>query len=172
MKLWLEAGVIRAGSEGRERRVFIRIVTVQGAVKHVRGVAHVVERVAGRPLFVGALQDVTESKVAEEALRRARSGRTRRVARVTPVSAFTASIAHEVNQPLSDRRQRGRLFIRRMLASSSGRGRRAETTKRTLRDGNRAADVISRLRAMLASGEFALECWTSTRSYRKDSRCR
>jgi hypothetical protein len=44
-----------------------RIVPPRGAVKHVRGVAHVVERVAGRPLFVGALQDVTESRVAEEA---------------------------------------------------------------------------------------------------------
>src|SRR5262249_47562869 len=48
-----------------------RIVTPIGAVKHVRGVAHVVEQVAGHPMFVGALQDVTESKVAEEALNRA-----------------------------------------------------------------------------------------------------
>ena len=36
-----------------------RMTTSRGAVKHVRGVAHVTERVEGRPMFVGALQDVT-----------------------------------------------------------------------------------------------------------------
>ena len=51
-------------------------------------------------MFVGALQDVTESMVAEEALNRART-ELAHVARVTTVSALTASIAHEVNQPLS-----------------------------------------------------------------------
>ena len=59
-----------------------RIVTASGAVKHVRGVAHVIEQIEGRPMFVGALQDVTESMVAEEALNRARS-ELAHVARVT-----------------------------------------------------------------------------------------
>src|SRR6185295_2709359 len=77
-----------------------RIVTTQAAVKHVRGVAHVVEKIEGRPMFVGALQDVTESRVAEDDLDRARS-ELDHVARVTAVSALTASVAHEVNQPLS-----------------------------------------------------------------------
>ncbi len=51
-------------------------------------------------MFVGALQDVTESIVAEEALNKARS-ELAHVARVTTLSTLTASIAHEVNQPLS-----------------------------------------------------------------------
>ena len=49
-----------------------RILTPRGAVKHIRGMARVIEHVAGRPLFVGALQDVTESRLAEEALDKAR----------------------------------------------------------------------------------------------------
>ena len=65
--------VIARGMTGENVTFAFRILTVTAAVKHVRGVAHVVEHVAGRPLFVGALQDVTESKVAEEALDRARS---------------------------------------------------------------------------------------------------
>jgi len=65
--------VIVRGLTGENVTFAFRIVTARGAIKHVRGVAHVVERVAGRPLFVGALQDVTESKVAEEALDRART---------------------------------------------------------------------------------------------------
>ena len=51
-------------------------------------------------MFVGALQDMTESMVAEEALNSARSDLAQ-VARVTTLSTLTASIAHEVNQPLS-----------------------------------------------------------------------
>ena len=58
------------------------------------------EQIAGRPVFIGAIQDVTESKVAEEALTRARS-ELAHMARVTTLSALTASIAHEVNQPLA-----------------------------------------------------------------------
>src|SRR5262249_9184956 len=46
-----------------------RIVTRSGRVKYVRSIGRLIERVAGRPLFIGAIQDVTESKVAEEALR-------------------------------------------------------------------------------------------------------
>src|SRR4029077_2295229 len=83
--------VIARGMTGENVTFAFRIVTSRGAVKHVRGVAHVVERVAGRPLFVGALQDVTVSKEAEEALNRARS-ELAHVARVTTVSALTASI--------------------------------------------------------------------------------
>ena len=112
--------------------------------------------VAGRPLFVGALQDVTESKEAEGALDRARSELTH-VARVTTMSALTASIAHEVNQPLS-----GIITNARHLSADAGNdppdvdGAR-ETARRTLRDGNRASDVITRLRALFSKREFTLE---------------
>ena len=37
-----------------------RIVPASGNVKHVHAVGHLIERVAGRPLFIGAIQDVTE----------------------------------------------------------------------------------------------------------------
>ena len=92
--------VIARGMSGVDVNFAFRIVTARGAVKHVRGVAHVIEQIEGRPMFVGALQDVTESMVAEEALNRARS-ELAHVARVTTLSTLTASIAHEVNQPLS-----------------------------------------------------------------------
>ena len=77
-----------------------RIITAKGALKHVHGIAHAIERVEGRPMFVGALQDVTERKVAEEALDKARY-ELAHVVRVTTLNALTASSAHEVNQPLS-----------------------------------------------------------------------
>src|SRR5262249_16739669 len=88
------------GMEGADANFAFRIVTSRAAVKHLQGIGHVGEKIAGRPVFSGALQDATESKVAEEALDRARS-ELAHVARIATLNALTASIAHEVNQPLS-----------------------------------------------------------------------
>ena len=148
--------VIARGMTGENVTFAFRIVTSRGAVKHVRGVAHVVERVAGRPLFVGALQDVTESKEAEEALDRARSELTH-VARVTTVSALTASIAHEVNQPLSGIITNAGTCLRMLANDPPDVDGARETARRTLRDGNRASDVITRLRPLFSKREFTLE---------------
>jgi PAS domain S-box-containing protein len=148
--------VIARGMTGENVDFAFRIVTAPDAVKHVRGVAHVVERVAGRPMFVGALQDVTESKVAEEALNRARS-ELAHVARVTTVGALTASIAHEVNQPLSGIITNAGTCLRMLATDPPDIQGAQETARRTLRDGNRAADVISRLRALFSKKEFTLE---------------
>jgi PAS domain S-box-containing protein len=148
--------VIARGMTGENVTFAFRIITARGSAKHVRGVAHVVERVAGRPLFVGALQDVTESKAAEEALDRARS-ELAHVARVTAVSAFTASMAHEVNQPLSGIITNAGTCLRMLAADPPDVEGARETAKRTLRDGNRASDVITRLRALFSKREFTLE---------------
>src|SRR5262245_27773359 len=107
-------------------------------------------------MFVGALQDVTESVVAEEALNRARS-ELAHVARVATVSALTASIAHEVNQPLSGIITNAGTCLRMLAAEPPNIEGARETAKRTIRDGNRAADVITRLRALFSKKEFAFE---------------
>src|SRR5262249_25883033 len=65
-----EAALAR-GMTGKDVDFVFRIVTSRGVTKHLRGIARVTELVAGRPLFSGAIQDVTEIKEAEEALNRA-----------------------------------------------------------------------------------------------------
>ena len=148
--------VIARGMKGENVDFAFRILTGRGTVKYVRGVAHVVERVAGRPLFVGALQDVTETRLAEEALNRARS-ELAHVARVTTVSALTASIAHEINQPLSGIITNAGTCVRMLAAVPPDIDGARETARRTIRDGNRASDVITRLRALFSKKEFTLE---------------
>ena len=150
-----EAVIARAMS-GVDVTFAFRIVTTTGVVKHVRGIAHVIEKVKGRPMFVGALQDVTESKVAEEALDRARF-QLAQVARLNTVSALTASIAHEVNQPLSGIITNAGTCLRMLAANPPDVDGARETARRTLRDGNRASDVITRLRALFTKKEFSLE---------------
>jgi PAS domain S-box-containing protein len=148
--------VIARGMSGVDVSFAFRIVTARGAVKHVRGMAHVIEKVEGRPMFVGALQDVTESMVAEEALNRARS-ELAHVARVSTVSALTASITHEVNQPLSGIITNASTGLRMLASDPPNVDGARETVTRTLRDANRASDVITRLRALFSKKGFTLE---------------
>src|SRR5262249_4246845 len=93
----LYEGAIGRALAGTEPDFYFRIVTSRGVVKHLRGFAH---RITDRPVFLGAVQDVTASTMAEDALNRAGAD-VAHVPRVTAMSALTASIAHEVNQPLS-----------------------------------------------------------------------
>ena len=139
---------------GTDPDFYFRIVTSRGVVKHLRGFAH---RIADRPVFVGAVQDVTASKMAQEALNRA-GAELAHVSRVTSLSALTASIAHEVNQPLSGIITNAGTCLRMLDADSSRTSTGArETARRTIRDGNRASDVITRLRALFSKREFTLE---------------
>jgi PAS domain S-box-containing protein len=133
-----------------------RILTPRGVVKHIRGMARVIEHVAGRPLFVGALQDVTDSKIAEEALNRARS-ELAHVARVTTLNALTASIAHEINQPLSGVITNAGTCQRMLSADPPNVEGALETARRTIRDGHRASDVIARLRALYSKKDISFE---------------
>jgi PAS domain S-box-containing protein len=141
---------------GAEFDLVFRIVTAGGRVKHVRSVAHLVERIAGRPLFIGAIQDVTETKVAEQALDKARS-ELAHVARISALGALTASIAHEVNQPLSGIMTNASTCLRMLDADPPNVDGARETARRTIRDGNRASDVITRLRALFTKKESPLE---------------
>jgi C4-dicarboxylate-specific signal transduction histidine kinase len=149
-------GVIARGKTGTDVEFDFRILTTRGAVKYVRGMARVLEQVAGRPLFVGALQDVTESKLAEEALNTARS-ELANVTRLTALSALTASIAHEVNQPLAGIITSASTCLQMLSGNPPNLNGAREAAGRTLRDGNRASDVVRRLRALFSNKEFKLE---------------
>ena len=117
------------------------------SVKHLHLVARATWDESGELVYVGAIQDVTERKLAEQALSKARS-ELAHVSRVTALGALTASIAHEVNQPLSGIITNAGT-CQRMLASDPPNidGAR-ETARRTIRDGHRASEVIARLRAL------------------------
>jgi signal transduction histidine kinase len=113
-------------------------------------------QIEGHPLFIGALQDVTDRKVSEEALDRARS-ELAHVSRITTLNALTGSIAHEINQPLSGIVTNAGTCLRMLESDPPNIDGAHETARRTLRDGNRAADVISRLRALFSKKELTLE---------------
>jgi PAS domain S-box-containing protein len=142
--------------EGEGGDFNFRVVTSQSGVKYLRGVSQVIEHIEGRPIFLGVIQDITESKVAEEALNRTRS-ELAHVARVATLNAMTASIAHEVSQPLSGILTNANTCVRFLAADPPNLAGAAETARRTIRDANRATEVIQRLRAMFSTKAATME---------------
>jgi signal transduction histidine kinase len=124
-----------------------RIVTSRGAVKHLRGVTRVMGQNEGHPVFIGALQDITESKLAEEALNRARS-ELAHITRITTLNALTASIAHEVNQPLSGIVSNASASLRFLSGDTPNLEETREAVRDIIRDGKRAGEIITRIRAL------------------------
>jgi signal transduction histidine kinase len=97
-----------------------------------------------------------ERRVSEDALSKAQSDLAH-VGRVTSLGALTASIAHEVNQPLSGIITNASTCLRMLAADPPNVGGAIETARRTIRDANRASDVITRLRALFVRKDAALE---------------
>jgi PAS domain S-box-containing protein len=105
------------------------------------------------PRFLMALsEDITQWKLSEEALAKARSDLAK-VASITSLGVLTASIAHEVNQPLSGIVTNASTCLRMLSADPPNIDGARETVRRTLRDGNRASDVITRLRTLYSKKE-------------------
>jgi signal transduction histidine kinase len=137
----------RARGDGSDFEYEHRLQMPNLSVKYLRLVAHATRDQEGRLEYIGAVQDVTQRRSSEEALAKARSELSH-VARVTTLGTLTASIAHEVNQPLSG--------IITNADPPNVDGAR-ETARRTIRDANRASEVITRLRALFSKKNAAIE---------------
>ena len=148
--------VYRARGGGGDFDCEYRLQMPDHSVKYVRVIAHGTEDRDGRVEYIGAAQDVTQRRSSEEALAKARS-ELAHVARVTSLGAMTASIAHEVNQPLAGIITNASTCLRMLAADPPNVDGARETARRTIRDGNRAADVIARLRALFGKGPATIE---------------
>jgi len=122
----------------------------------MQAVAQATRDPGGQLEYIAAVRDVTARRLSEEALDKARS-ELARVARVMSLGTLTASIAHEVNQPLSGIITNASTCVRMLDSEPPNVDGARETAKRTIRDGRRAADVISRLRALFTHKEAATE---------------
>jgi PAS domain S-box-containing protein len=98
--------------------------------------------------FVGLVEDITERKRAEEALR-ATQAQLAHIARVTTMGELAASIAHEVNQPLTAVVTNGDAGLRWLSQLPPNVDEARIAMKEMARQGHRASDVIARIRALL-----------------------
>jgi signal transduction histidine kinase len=145
--------IARAQLDGRDFEYEHRMVMRDRSIKYLHMVAQAGRNKDGGLEYIGAIQDVTGRRVSEEALGRARTELTR-VARATTLGALAASIAHEVSQPLSGMVSNANTCLKMLVAEPPNVEGARETVRRTIRDGDRATDVIVRLRAMFRKEEL------------------
>jgi PAS domain S-box-containing protein len=133
-----------------------RLMMPDHSIKYLHAVAHAIRDEDGQLEYIAAVEDVTARRLSEEALDKARAQLTH-VTRVTSLGVLTASIAHELNQPLAGIITNANTCLRMLAADSPDIDGARETARRTIRDGNRASDVIARLRALFTKKESATE---------------
>jgi PAS domain S-box-containing protein len=107
-------------------------------------------------IFTGFIRDISEKKRSEEELRSTQA-ELARMMRVMTIGQLTASIAHEVSQPLSGIITNTSTCVRMLNSSPPDVDGALETAKRTMRDGKRATDVIARLRTLLSKRQINIE---------------
>ena len=107
----------------------------------------------GEPLFgIGVVEDITERKRAEEALRHTQAALAH-LSRVMTMGALTASVAHEVNQPLAAVVTNGNACLRWLAREVPDLEEARAAVERIIRDGHRAGEVIRRIRALTQKTE-------------------
>ena len=130
-----------------------RYILPSGEVRDIHSVGHPVFSLSGDLReFVGTVIDETERNRAEESLRKTEADLAR-VARATTLGELTASIAHEVNQPIAAVVTNANACLRWLRGESPNLDKAREASERIIRDGNRASDVIIRIRTLLKGGE-------------------
>jgi C4-dicarboxylate-specific signal transduction histidine kinase len=100
-------------------------------------------------VFTGFIRDISEKRRSEQALRDSQA-ELARMMRVVTIGQLTASIAHEVSQPLSGIIMNASTCLRMLKSDPPNIDGARETAQRTIRDGNRASDVIQRLRTLFS----------------------
>ncbi|WP_052005837.1 sensor histidine kinase [Caballeronia grimmiae] len=128
-----------------------RLRMPDGAIKHVHYVAHVVQR-SGELEYAGALMDITETTLAQEALARS-TAELAHVTRISMLGELAASIAHETTQPIAAIVTCGDAALRWLNRPQPDLAEAKQSITQMIRDAKRASDVIQRIRAMAKKHE-------------------
>jgi PAS domain S-box-containing protein len=151
----LETMVEQARSGRNDFELLYRLMMPDGSIKYLFAIVHATQDHAELE-YIGAVQDVTARRLSDEARDEARA-ELAHVARMMSLGALAASIAHELNQPLCGIIANASTCLRMLEADPPDVDGAGETAKRTIRDGNRASEVITRLRALFSKRKFTLE---------------
>jgi PAS domain S-box-containing protein len=140
-----------ASMNGKDFEHECRLVMPDTSVKYVHVAAHALSDKSGRIEFVGAVMDVTERERAEEALREAQANLAR-VSRVTTMGELTASLAHEIRQPIAAAVTNARTCLRWLGRDQPDVLEAREAASRIIKDVTRASDIISSISLLFKKG--------------------
>jgi PAS domain S-box-containing protein len=146
--------------EGPHFDVDFRIVLPGGAIKYVRSTGHPVRNISGDLLeYVGTSIDVTERKQADEERERLRQVQAdlAHLSRVTTMGELTASLAHEIRQPISAAVTNAKTCLRWLSRDEPDVAEACEAASRLVKDVTRAADIIGRISSLFKKGAMQRE---------------
>ena len=106
-------------------------------------------------MFIGTAIDVTETKRAQDALRETQS-KLERVTRLTTMHTVTASIAHEVNQPLAAIAANGEAALRWLRRSPPEIAEAVANVNQIISDSYRASQLVTSVRGMFKKDDHAM----------------
>ncbi|MGA7632377.1 MAG: PAS domain-containing protein [Terriglobales bacterium] len=140
--------------------VEFRIVKPDGTVKHIHGIGHPVLSASGELIqVVGTMVDVTEHKRAEEARDRLRQleADLAHISRVSTMGELTASLAHEIKQPIGAAVTNAEACFRLLDRDQPDLPEAKETALEMVRDARHAAEIIDRVRLLYQKGSPRLD---------------
>jgi PAS domain S-box-containing protein len=137
--------VERVTDDGTDWNFEHRLLTPDGSVKYVHTMARAAQNASGALEFVGAVMDITATRRADEELHQTRA-KLAHFARVTTLGELTASIAHEVIQPLTAVMTSGNACLRWLNNQPADIKKARQSVDRMIRDADRASQVVERVR--------------------------
>src|SRR6266481_7973707 len=146
--------------QGNDAEYNYRIVLPDDSIRYIYSVAHPIRNDSGRVIeFVGTVMDVTERKHAEEERERLRQVQAdlTHLSRITTMSELTASLAHEIRQPITAALTNARTCLRWLVRDSPDVEEARETASRIVNDVTRAADIIGRITLLFKKGALQRE---------------
>jgi len=155
-----QGAIERAIAETSNYELEFRILLPDATLKYIHTVGHPVLNASGDLVeFVGSSADVTERKRAEEERERLREAQAHiaHINRVTTMGELTASLAHEVNQPIGAAVTNANSCLHWLEGDIPNLDKARAAAMRIVKDGTRAAEIISRIRLLFQKGTLQLE---------------
>jgi PAS domain S-box-containing protein len=140
-----------ATAEKRDHELEYRMIAADGSAVWLRDLVTVVVEGDRATRVRGLMVDLTNRKQAEETLRQAQADLAH-VTRVTTMGELTASLAHEVNQPIAAASMNASTCLRWLAGDTPNIEEARVAAMRIVKDGTRAAEIISRIRLLFQKG--------------------
>jgi PAS domain S-box-containing protein len=155
-----KAAIDRAIAEKSDYEIGFRILPPHSPVKYVHTLGHRILGPSGDLVqFVGISMDVTETRQVEQERERLRQELTHlsHLNRVSTLGELTASLAHEINQPIGAAVTNAEACLRFLNRDRPDLTEAREAALEMVRDARRAGDIIDRVRSLYRKGSAQLE---------------
>src|ERR1700688_2674558 len=146
--------------KGNNAEYKYRVILPDGSIKYISSVARPISNDSGQVIeFVGTVIDVTEHRRAEEERERLRQLQAdlAHLGRVTTMGELTASLAHEIRQPITAALTNAKTCLRWLRRDQPEVEEAREATSRMIQDVTLAADIITRISLLFKKGVLQRE---------------